>query len=284
MLTLIESISLAGDRKKQNDDAFGFAGSCAWIIDGATDLHDRPLTGFASDASWIAHCANSALHAHVSPHPADDDADLRELIATIVFDVVTPEFNELTSGASFEKWQSPIASLLLVTERSSGVSGIDLGDCRAFALDADGAAQTAGGPQSATDAETQLAAQQTDAHKPLLERTSTIAMLRRMRAELNESGAPWTFGLDPECAKQARSWKLDLRAPAHVLLMTDGFSALVDRYGAYDAAGLMRAALDRGLQELGRELRAIETTDASAAKHARFKASDDATALLLRLS
>ena len=66
--------------------------------------------------------------------------------------------------------------------------------------------------------------------------------------------------------------------------MTDGFSALTDRYGAYDAPGLVRAALDKGLQELGRELRAIETADAAGARHPRFKPSDDATALLMRLS
>jgi hypothetical protein len=66
--------------------------------------------------------------------------------------------------------------------------------------------------------------------------------------------------------------------------MTDGFSALVDRYRAYDAAGLVRTAVDKGLHELGRELRAIETEDAGGAKHPRFKASDDATAVLMRLT
>ena len=55
MLTFIEAISLAGDRAKQNDDACGFARDRAWVIDGATDLHDAPLTGAASDAGWIAH-------------------------------------------------------------------------------------------------------------------------------------------------------------------------------------------------------------------------------------
>ena len=36
MLTLVEAISLAGDRTKQNDDASGAHGSFAWVIDGAT--------------------------------------------------------------------------------------------------------------------------------------------------------------------------------------------------------------------------------------------------------
>jgi hypothetical protein len=97
-------------------------------------------------------------------------------------------------------------------------------------------------------------------------------------------GDYWVFGLQPDCADHARHWHLDLKRPAHVLLCTDGFSALVDRYRVYDAVGLVRAALDKGLQELGRELRAIETADAGGALHPRFKPSDDATALLLHFS
>ena len=62
MLTFVEAISLAGDRSKQNDDASGFAGPRAWVLDGATDLHDAPLSGAKSDASWIAHFANTYLH------------------------------------------------------------------------------------------------------------------------------------------------------------------------------------------------------------------------------
>jgi Protein phosphatase 2C len=193
-------------------------------------------------------------------------------------------FSTLLNGRAFERWQSPISSLLMVEETADGVAGIDLGDSRAFALDADGAAQTAGGPTTGREAETRAAAQQTDADKPLLERTATIEMLRRGRSALNQDGAHWTFGVDPKCADHARAWSFKLARPAHVLLMTDGFAALTDQYGAYDAAGLVRAALNKGLQELGRELRAIEAQDSGGTLHPRFKKSDDATALLLRLS
>jgi hypothetical protein len=161
---------------------------------------------------------------------------------------------------------------------------VELGDCRCFMLSADGVLHVVGGPEDAADAETQLAAQQTDPEKPLLRREATIARLRELRGALNLEGAHWTFCLDPNCAEHARAHRFELNRPAHILLMTDGFSALTDRYRAYDAAGLVRAAVDKGLQELGRELRAIETADAGGAKHPRFKASDDATALLMRLT
>lgn len=276
MLTLVESLSLAGDRAKQNDDACGARGAQAWVIDGATDLHEAPLSRRASDAAWFAQFLNAQLNAAQSE-------DLRDSVARAVA-TADIAFKEIAGGAQYEKWRSPIASLLFIEEIEAGVRGIDLGDCRIAAFDASGGAWLLGGPDEAADAETALAAQQTDADKPLLQRDATIARLREMRAALNQPGAHWTACLDPACADQARGWALDLARPAHLLLMTDGFSALADRYHAYDAAGLVRAALERGLQELGRELRAIEHADARGAKHPRFKRSDDATALLLRLT
>ncbi|HYD87991.1 MAG TPA: protein phosphatase 2C domain-containing protein [Vitreimonas sp.] len=283
MLTLVESISLAGDRAKQNDDACGQSHGVAWVIDGATDLHETPLTQTASDASWLAHTLDTALHAYAYPG-SGSEAALRSQLARVMQELIAPLFEELIEGQEIERWQRPIASLLMLGETPDGVDGIDLGDCRLAAVDASGASVLIGGPDDAADAETRLAAQQTDADKPLLRREGTIARLRDMRAALNQEGAHWTVCLDAACASHARGWRISLQRPAHLLLMTDGFSALIDRYHSYDAAGLVKAALGKGLQELGRELRAIETADAGGAKHPRFKPSDDATALLLRLS
>jgi hypothetical protein len=92
------------------------------------------------------------------------------------------------------------------------------------------------------------------------------------------------FGIDPHCAEHLRIRRISLDRPTHLLLATDGFSALVDVYGAYDPEALMIRALERGLAPLVAELRSIEAADADGARHPRWKRSDDATAVLLRLS
>jgi hypothetical protein len=277
MLTFVEAISLAGDRAKQNDDACGFVRDCAWVIDGATDLDNAPLSGAKSDASWVAHFINSYFHGRAA------DRDLRRLIegASVA---ARENFLRAAGGPPVERWKWPIASLLVCAEHDDQIVGLHLGDCRVFALGDDGALLEGGPAASHAVDETKLAASQIDTGKPLLDRSNTISMLRTMRASLNQPGAAWTFSLDPQCAHHASMWTLKLHRPAHILLASDGFAALADRYGAYDGAGLVRAALDKGLQELGRELRAIEIADSSAARHPRFKASDDATALLMRLT
>lgn len=276
MLTFVEAISLAGDRAKQNDDTLGFQRNAAWVIDGATDLSETPLTKTASDASWVAQVANTSLNAWTY-------GDLREAVRT-ASETAASAFSYLTRGQNVERWQLPTASLLMLTENERGViEGIDLGDCRVFALDANGVHVVGG--HDGLDDEVKLAASQPEANKPLLKRKAAIETLRANRAAINqENGRFWTFGLHPACADHARAWTIQLKRPAHLLLMTDGFAALSDRYRVYEPAALVKAAVSNGLQELGRELRALEIADAAGARFPRFKQSDDATAILLRLT
>jgi hypothetical protein len=282
MLTLIECISLAGDRAKQNDDACGARGTYAWVIDGATDLHDAPRTSAASDAAWLARFANASLN---SAEIAADEASQRAALRA-ASTAASHEFSASFGPLPTERWKHPVASLMLASESQNGLTGLDLGDCRCFARGGDGASHALGGPPQAADREAELAAQaaQKTGAQPLLRDADTLALLRTGRARHNTPGGHWVFGLQPECAEHARVWSLHLTRPAYILLCTDGFSALTDRYAAYDAPALVQAACDKGLQELGRELRAIEAADGANARFPRWKASDDATALLLRLN
>lgn len=288
MLTLVEAISLAGDRNKQNDDAYGAAGAAAWVIDGATDLHSTPYTNYPSDAAWIATELNaSLLHHLIAENPAGVTSETLREEFRIASESLYSSFTLGLTDRDVERWALPTASVLAVSDHDGELVGADLGDSRCFALDADGAAYSAGSRENGTDDERERAraASQRAGAPASLRDPDTMTMLRAVRAQHNlPGGTYWVFGVQPECADHARVWTLPLKRPAHVLLCTDGFSALVDRYQVYDAGSLVKAALDKGLQELGRELRAIETADAGGAAHPRFKRSDDATAVLLRLT
>ncbi len=284
MLTVLDALSVAGDRGKQNDDACGAHGNLAWVIDGATDLHDAPFSGAASDAAWIARELDRALRGGAGDL---DEAALRALV------------REASAAAAARvarwspppaPWQKPIASALLLADAGGALVGLDLGDCRLYALGADDAAHAAGGPPDAADKEEAFVAQIAQdvparADGALWRAPNVLAVLREARTAQNTATHDAkVFSTDPACADAARVWRLPLARPGHVLLASDGFSALVDRYNAYDAAGLVQAAATHGVAALAGELRAIERDDAGGARHPRFKRSDDATALLLRVT
>jgi hypothetical protein len=277
VLTVLDVASVAGDRAKQNDDAVGAAGPWAWVIDGATDLYDPPHMPAASDAAWIAHGLNGFLHAMAANH--EDGATLLAAGAQALMAQFRPR-GDLPAG-----WGRPAASVALVRETPDGCVLWDLGDCRLFAVDGTGAVFSAGGPQEAAARETEKvrALVGENAAKPL-DRADVIDALRASHATRNTPGGWWVFGPDPACAAYARRHVLSLARPAHLLLATDGFSALADRYEVFDAASLVEAGRDQGLAGLVQTLRGIEDADAAGSRHPRFKKSDDATALLLRLS
>jgi hypothetical protein len=286
MLTVLESVSLAGNRAKQNDDACGSHGPLAWVIDGATDLHDHPFSGSASDAAWLARELDTTLAA-CAAGSEPSFAGLRDLVRE-ASEIAADLFVDLAAGRDVPPWAKPIASVLIIADSADGLVGLDLGDCALFTLDALGETQTLGGIPGAADNESRSAAtfqadQPAADGKELYQTTAALEALRQHRAAYNLTGTAEVYGLDPTCADRARTWHVELRRPAHILLASDGFSALVDKYGLYQPQDLVRLAVDRGLVSLMQDLRAFEADDASTSSHPRFKRSDDATALLLRL-
>jgi hypothetical protein len=107
-------------------------------------------------------------------------------------------------------------------------------------------------------------------------------LLRAARNRIN-SGRNWLFSPDPRAAGHVMHRTMNLQDGALVLIASDGFLALTSDYDACDLPGLMAAARSKGLATLGAELRAIERADPLGEKFSRFKTSDDATAVLLRV-
>lgn len=277
MLTVLDAISLAGDRAGQNDDAYGAAPGAAWVIDGATDL-DAPLTPTASDAAWIARAANAYLHAQTDVAAADPVA-----LVAAASTSLRAGFAAYVDPATIPTWRWPLAALLMVQETTDGVRLVDLGDCRLFVGDG-----VFGGREGGKDDEnTDAADHAVDTDGARLKSERALAFLRTKRGRAYGPGpdgvvhAP--FGIDPRCAASVQARVIKLSRPTHLLLTTDGFAALSDVYGAYTPAALVGAARDKGLAALAMELRAIEGEDAQGIRHPRWKRSDDATALLVRL-
>ena len=72
------------------------------------------------------------------------------------------------------------------------------------------------------------------------------------------------LGVDAAQAKQGtRHVRAPVRRGDDILLMSDGFAALIDAYAVYDAPALVSRMAEAGLAALGRELRQIERDDAA---------------------
>jgi serine/threonine protein phosphatase PrpC len=277
MLRLLDSLSLPGDLAKRNEDAFAHGGAAALVMDGATMLGD-PLMPGASDAAWLATFGARRLLAHLQ------DQEPKKALRAAMADA-EKSFKALRLRDMDAQWQLPCASLMLAAQHEKGLEFLWLGDCGAIIAQAD--AVTVVGEtiakRSAESARARRIAQEkkVSSAAPGV-RAQFMDHLRAARGRVN-SGDYWLFTPDKRAAAHAQRRIVKVERGTLLLLASDGFLALASDYGAYDAAALIAAAKSKGLAAMGKELRAIENDDANGDRFARFKKSDDATALLLEV-
>lgn len=280
-LHIIDSLTDAGHSARINEDALAWNASAAFVLDGATTLGPSAVAPPLTDAAWLSRFVSDRLRDGLVAGMATADA-IRSAI-----DEAARQFGEMAGDAP-EPWQLPVASLLGV--RSDGAL-FGLGDAVAFIREGDAAAVRWTPSAYVRDTERDAASAALARNGGFSEvgaaydEAQALQDLRRKRMFHNQpGGASWLVGVVPEAADHLRVRPLHLSAEVTLLLCTDGFAELADHYGRYDADGLIDAVLQRGLQSLCAELRHIERhEDPDGVRYPRFKQSDDATALLVRL-
>lgn len=184
-------------------------------------------------------------------------------------------------------FELPSASLVAAREVNSRLEFTNLGDSVVVWRSADGPA-TRFGWSELGDLEEALHGVLDAALAVGLPRAQGVeqarALARENRKLMNRPGGYWILDLSGAGVTHAQIEVCPNTGPIDVLLMTDGFSRLVEVYRAYDWDGLLDRALQGGLAPLYEQLREIETADEACTRFQRFKARDDATAVLLSWS
>lgn len=266
---LIQTINLAGKAGVPNDDRIGSGERHAWVIDGATDLGEPGLLGDRGGAAWLATTANAAF--------AGASGSISAICDT-VFDQVAQRYTKERRREPLDDWELPIAAFAAVAIEGEMLACAFAGDCVVIHRSADGISfmtPVPDGERERASAVALGALVDTDGVRA----PHVVAGLRASR-----QGPKRVLGVD---ALHTRSVTEFHRAPVtkgdELLLMSDGFAALIDDYGAYDAASLFARVTEVGLAELATELRGIENADAACQRFPRFKISDDASAIWLRI-
>jgi serine/threonine protein phosphatase PrpC len=278
---LIESMSLAGHPQKPNEDAFGSCANAACVFDGATSLSE-PLMPGASDAQWIANFAARRLCAHAQ----NARGTVNDWLIGAAQDAET-SFRALRKRAPRENYETPFASAVIAGLQGATLRVLWFGDCAALLRNTRGEFHLFGDTLDKRELERNRVERLSRASdrgpaEPAV-RDEYLPALRMSRNLVN-TGDEWLFAPDATCASHAKSAETEVAPGTTVLLASDGFLALMSDYGRYTPEQLYAAAQAEGLQKLGQELRAIELADSKGFAFPRFKSSDDATALLLRIA
>ncbi len=271
--------------KENNEDGYGWVGSvgniqAAWILDGVTGINAENILPGATDASWLVGRADEHLN-----RLAGLPLAMREILAALVSDL-TGDWQAVTRGLQVPaNYDPPAACLVFVKHYDDGWKGLRLGDSCLLARSASGDHHLwVASPNNefdyrlAREARARRERGITDAEALLAEFRPQMAVsrLRRNRpdgysileADAASLNMPEFFEL-PECDA--------------LLLCTDGFYRAVDHYRLYSNESLVaRCAEQGGVDEVLREVRAIEAADPSCDKYPRLKPADDATAVMIK--
>jgi hypothetical protein len=279
--TFLDALSIPGNPARPNDDAWGQTVGAAVVLDGATNLGESLLPG-ESDAAWIARFAARRLMAHCQDGAEPLDA-LRAALGE-----AEKSFAGLRRRTPKQNYENPYASMMFVRAAQTGFDALWFGDCAALARRPNAPVEIVGEAFDKRAAEARRVAMLAKAKgiAPAAgnNRPEFLSALRVARNNVNTQKGGWLFGPNPQAADHVRGKHLDAPAGTALLLASDGFLALASDYGLYDPESLVAAAQTKGLEALGRELRLTEESDPEGLRFARFKKSDDATAVLLRLT
>jgi serine/threonine protein phosphatase PrpC len=279
-LELLDSLSLPGNPKKTNEDAFARRAAACAVLDGATGLGEQLLPG-PSDAAWLSRFGANRLMAYI-----DDGASARDAVTAALFDAEN-SFTQLRRRAPTERYEVPYASLMLAIAGPNAIEFGWYGDCAALVARPGARVEIVGEALAKRAREAarvqRLAESKGEAAAAASVREMFLPALRAARNTVNTPKGGYLFGPDVGAADHLEMAEKNVEAGSHLLLTTDGFLALVSDYRLYDVEALLDAAQHQGLATLGRELREAEDADPEGRQFPRFKKSDDATAVLLRI-
>ncbi|HEV8392393.1 MAG TPA: hypothetical protein VGQ35_21240 [Dongiaceae bacterium] len=263
-----------------NEDAVGATAAAAWVIDGTKGPFDHRLTPGLSDATWYAEALNAALHTYFAAPPAEPLPSLSRAAAEL-------SRTYLRNAREAPAHEQPSACLALAALDAAGMLHLfNIGDCRILIEQASGVRPFGSSgierlEQAAIAELARLRATHGAAGDPWIELRATLR--RNFETAMNRPGGYWVTHPTLPWLHQVQTASLAAGTVDHLLIASDGFFRLVNVFGAYDEAGLIWAARARGLAALCAELRSREAEDDTCRRYPRLKASDDASAVLVRV-
>ena len=283
MLRIEQTLSFPKSPHALNEDGLFISEDLCVVFDGATGLCSPKIPGIGSDAAWFVHGVIAELKRRWQPGGSFQET-LREICT-----VLSVDYARLVGSSVKEvpiQYQ-PLAALAAVQKIPGKLLFHRFGDCSAIIGDEVAASWVF--PPSPLEALDAYNTAWMVAHRPeglSLDAVRQLIFPRLATARAlhaNSIGGYWVLGLNPDSSQYMETITLDCDAqPESILLMSDGYSALVDDYCKDWNAAQLLACSRKGLGAAYNLIRDIERMDPEAWVYPRFKTSDDCSAILLR--
>lgn len=285
----IHFFSHPGSLTRPNEDRMGAAHNTVWVIDGATGvgIQDSYVAQKGdTDASWLAQRLDEFFRKNAKSWGSDHAGFIQASHAFLDHLFKQDSFSVPEAPYAF-----PSAALTLLTYDQERIKISSLGDGTTLLRNEEGKILRHGGDpihlakDAAAKEELRALLQTRPPEEYENSRALILPRLRTNRATANEPGGYGFFTLSkPIPPSYIRSFECSRHGIRDLALFSDGFYAIVEDYREMNDAQLMEALRRDQAEDIAAEIRSIEDSDPEGVKYPRFKKSDDATALYLKLS
>ena len=277
---LSDSVCAEGDAKKPNEDLIITENGLFVVLDGATGLGRQVMSEVETDACWFVKEFGKRVTGHWFEWH-DFGAALNLSISEL-----EKLMHEISGKIKIKDYEIPSAGMAAVVVEDDLVVSYRTGDCQVYLANTRGAGPVfPESPLERLDSEIMEILSEHiragDSHAQAKEKI--LPRMQALRASMNQDGGYAVLSPDTNCLGHVQRQTIDVTKPGYLLLTTDGFSVVLDKFNRYSIEELFERLSATGLQGLLDEIREIENTDPNLERYPRLKISDDASALLLKM-
>lgn len=263
-----------------NEDIVGLSPYGAWVLDGATGLNNKNLVSTESDAKWYVSWWNSYLHENM------EREDSLKVIIKEGIEEITKEYYKLTYDKEVEAIDIPSCSCSILKFYKDKIEYLLLGDCTLLVNHNESVKILKDETLCRLDKKIFDFMQEAKdvTNLTLKERKAEVMpIIIENRLKKNTVGGYWALEFSKEAVDNCISGFIDIEYKMKIMMASDGFSCVYDRYKIFDKNEMMKIAEIKGIDYIYRKVRELEKDDEMAIEFPRFKIYDDSSCVYLEI-
>ncbi|MDA3846378.1 MAG: protein phosphatase 2C domain-containing protein [Vallitaleaceae bacterium] len=275
--------SITDTYKTHNEDIYGATEHSFWILDGALPLSHANYTDETSDVVWMVKWWNHYLSQNIE--------QLDKSIITILEEGISQlniAFARYADISQLSKLDRASATIAIVRMSGEVLETYVLGDSEIVIQTNDGHTQTII-DETIEELDLQVINMIFNNQERLKAITFSgytdeeLKVLRDNRMKMNSKGGYYILEHDIEAINNGIYKEYALSSILDILLMSDGYSAIYNKYRQLTIKQLMDTCKNEGLEKVLGRIRKLEDDDVDFTKHKRLRIHDDATAILISI-
>jgi hypothetical protein len=267
--------------KLYNEDRYGVIENCYWILDGALSLNQSKYTDGNTDVDWMVTWWQTYLTQHLNQYQKSIGTILEAGIKKL-----NEQFSQFININELSKLDRASAGIAIVRINEQIIECFVLGDVEINIHQKNGEIITLV-DEKIEQLDSKVMAMiynNPDRESEIVLNGYTqkeLDILREHRMKMNQNDGYAILEHEVTAIRNGIYEEYPLDAVEEMLIMSDGYSAIYNKYKQFSLKELLEKSREDGLEAVLKVIREIEDSDLEQKRYKRLRKHDDATAIYI---